>query len=146
MAVRMLIIDHEPEICDFLRDIALGIGYEVVTANRAEDFKRAFAATGADVILLDLTLPGTGGIELLKYMAELGTRAHPDRQRLRRRHPPHGPHDRPGQGPPYGRRAGEAAARRRAAQSAEPAHARGRGRLGACPTKDALFESRRIWD
>jgi DNA-binding response OmpR family regulator len=75
MAVRMLIIDDEPEICDFLRDIALGIGYEVVTANRAEDFKRAFAAAGADVILLDLTLPGTDGIELLKYMAELGTRA-----------------------------------------------------------------------
>jgi len=75
MALRMLIIDDEPEICDFLRDIAVGVGYEVVTANRAEDFKRAFAQSGADVILLDLTLPGTDGIELLQYMAELGTRA-----------------------------------------------------------------------
>jgi DNA-binding response OmpR family regulator len=75
MALRMLIIDDEPEICDFLRDIALGIGYDVVTANRAEDFKRAFAEMRADVILLDLTLPGTDGIELLKYMAEMGTRA-----------------------------------------------------------------------
>ena len=75
MALRMLIIDDEPEICDFLRDIALGIGYDVVTANRAEDFKRAFKEAAADVILLDLTLPGTDGIELLKYMAEMGTRA-----------------------------------------------------------------------
>ena len=75
MAFRLLIIDDEPEICDFLRDIALGIGYDVVTANRAEDFKRAFAEARADVILLDLTLPGTDGIELLKYMAEMGTRA-----------------------------------------------------------------------
>ena len=75
MALRLLIVDDEPEICDFLRDIALGIGYDVVTANRAEDFKRAFAEVAADVILLDLTLPGTDGIELLKYMAEMGTRA-----------------------------------------------------------------------
>jgi DNA-binding response OmpR family regulator len=71
----MLIIDDEPEICDFLRDIATGIGYDVITAHRAEDFKRAFAETAPDVILLDLTLPGTDGIELLKYMAEMGTRA-----------------------------------------------------------------------
>ena len=75
MALRMLIVDDEPEICDFLRDIATGIGYEGVTTNHAEDFKRAFAEKPADVILLDLTLPGADGIELLKYMAEMGTRA-----------------------------------------------------------------------
>ena len=75
MALRMLIIDDEPEICDFLRDIAIEVGYEVVTANRAEEFKAAFAEMRADVILLDLTLPGTDGIELLKYMAEMGTKA-----------------------------------------------------------------------
>ncbi len=75
MALRMLIVDDEPEICDFLRNIATGIGYDVVTTNHAEDFKRAFAESPADVILLDLTLPGTDGIELLKYMAEMGTRA-----------------------------------------------------------------------
>jgi DNA-binding response OmpR family regulator len=71
----MLIVDDEPEICDFLRDVATGIGYHVVTANDAGEFKRAFAAAAPDVILLDLTLPGTDGIELLKYMAEMGTRA-----------------------------------------------------------------------
>ena len=75
MASRMLIVDDEPEICDFLRDIASGLGYDVVTANDAEGFKRAFAEAAPDVILLDLTLPGTDGIELLKYMAEMGTRA-----------------------------------------------------------------------
>ena len=75
MVLRMLIIDDEPEICDFLRGIALDVGYEVVTANRAEEFKAAFVEAHADVILLDLTLPGTDGIELLKYLAEMGTRA-----------------------------------------------------------------------
>jgi len=75
MPLRILIIDDEPDICAFLRDIAVDAGYEVVTANRAEEFKAAFADMKADVILLDLTLPGTDGIELLKYMAEMGTKA-----------------------------------------------------------------------
>lgn len=75
MALRMLIIDDEPEICDFVRDVALDVGYDVVTANRAEEFKAAFAGAATDVIVLDLTLPGTDGIELLRYLAEMGTRA-----------------------------------------------------------------------
>lgn len=75
MALRMLIIDDEPEICDFLSEIALGVGYEVVAANRAEEFKAAFREKAADVVLLDLTLPGTDGIELINYMAEMKTKA-----------------------------------------------------------------------
>jgi DNA-binding response OmpR family regulator len=75
MTLRLLIIDDEPEICDFVRDIAIDAGYDVVTTTRAEDFKAAFAAEKADVIVLDLTLPGTDGIELLNYLAEMGTRA-----------------------------------------------------------------------
>lgn len=75
MALRLLIIDDEPEICAFLREVALEAGYEVVATTRAEEFKAAFAAGAADVIVLDLTLPGTDGIELLQYLAETGTRA-----------------------------------------------------------------------
>ena len=75
MAFRLLIVDDEPEVCDFMRDVALGVGYDVVTANRAEDFKAAFARGDTDVIMLDLTLPGTDGIELLNYLAEMRARA-----------------------------------------------------------------------
>lgn len=75
MALRLLIIDDEPDICELVREIAEGVGYEVATANRAEEFKEAFAAAEPQVIMLDLTLPGTDGIELLNYLAEMGTRA-----------------------------------------------------------------------
>jgi len=75
MALRMLIVDDEPEICDFLRDVALGVGYDVVTARHADEFKEAFGAAEPDVILLDLTLPGTDGIELLDFLAEMRARA-----------------------------------------------------------------------
>ena len=75
MAPRILIIDDEPDMCDFVRGIAVEAGYEAVTANSAEEFKEHFAAAAADVVVLDLTLPGTDGIELLNYMSEMGTRA-----------------------------------------------------------------------
>jgi len=75
MAPRILIIDDEPDMCDFVRDIAEEAGYEAITANTAEAFKEHFAAAAADVVVLDLTLPGTDGIELLNYMSEMGTRA-----------------------------------------------------------------------
>ncbi len=75
MAPRILIIDDEPEMRDFVRDIAVEAGYDAVTANTAEEFKTHFAAAASDVVVLDLTLPGTDGIELLQYMAEMGTRA-----------------------------------------------------------------------
>jgi len=75
MAPRLLIVDDEPEACDLLRNVALDVGYDVVATLRAEEFKVAFAGSDADVIVLDLTLPGTDGIELLNYLAEMGTRA-----------------------------------------------------------------------
>ena len=35
MAPRILIIDDEPDMCDFVRGIAVEAGYEAVTANSA---------------------------------------------------------------------------------------------------------------
>jgi DNA-binding response OmpR family regulator len=75
MAPRLLIVDDEPEVCSFLRDVAVDVGYDVVTANRAEEVKAVLADSQADLIVLDLTLPGTDGIELLGFLAEAGTRA-----------------------------------------------------------------------
>lgn len=75
MAPRLLIVDDEPAVCNFLRDVATDVGYDVVTAHHAAEFKAAFADSAADVIMLDLTLPGTDGIELLTFLAEMGTRA-----------------------------------------------------------------------
>ena len=75
MAPRLLIVDDEPEICDLLGRIGRESGYDVVTANHADEFKSALSAGEADVIVLDLTLPGTDGIELLNYLAEARTRA-----------------------------------------------------------------------
>lgn len=75
MLTRLLMIDDEFAMCDFVRDVARDAGYEVVTSNRVEEFKAALAAANPHVIVLDLTMPGVDGIELLHFLAEMGVRA-----------------------------------------------------------------------
>jgi CheY-like chemotaxis protein len=65
----MLIIDDEPAIGLLIRRVAETCGYRVTDVADANRFKSEFAAHPPDVIALDLTMPDTDGIELLRYLA-----------------------------------------------------------------------------
>ena len=71
---RLLIVDDEPAIAEVIESVALARGYEVTTTADAAAFLAA-AALGPDVIVLDLSLPDTDGVELLRHLAESGCRA-----------------------------------------------------------------------
>lgn len=67
-AVRVLVIDDEPQIRRFL-DISLRAqGYRVATADRAETGLAALAAHGADLVILDVGLPDRDGHEVLREL------------------------------------------------------------------------------
>lgn len=68
-------VDDEPDIGAFVRLVAEECGYDVETATTADAFKASFASKDADVIVLDLTMPDTDGIELLRYISEMKTKA-----------------------------------------------------------------------
>ncbi|HYG29595.1 MAG TPA: response regulator [Allosphingosinicella sp.] len=72
---RLLIVDDEPAIAEVIESVAAGRGYEVTTTGDAEAFMAAAAALDPDVIVLDLSLPHTDGVELLRLLAESGCRA-----------------------------------------------------------------------
>src|SRR5215470_17086841 len=55
VADRILIVEDEPKIAELLRDYLVQNGYEVTTLER-----------GADLVLLDLMLPGKSGLEVCK--------------------------------------------------------------------------------
>ena len=64
-AVRVLVVDDEPQLLRALR-INLSVrGYEVVTAATGAAALRAAAAKHPDVVVLDLGLPDIDGIEVL---------------------------------------------------------------------------------
>jgi len=63
--VRVLIVDDEQVICDFLYDELGERGYLCATALNANDALTKLAAHGFDVALLDIRLPGMSGMEVL---------------------------------------------------------------------------------
>jgi len=72
---RVLIIDDEPDIGEFIGAVAEGLGYEVTVTTEAEAFIDAYNAEHPDVVVVDVIMPNIDGIELVKYLAELGCSA-----------------------------------------------------------------------
>jgi len=69
---RLLVIDDEAPIRDYFRDVAEELGFEVAEASDHATFVAEYARLEPTVIILDLTMPGTDGIELLRDLATLG--------------------------------------------------------------------------
>ncbi len=67
---RLLVIDDEQSICDFVRRVAENEGYEVVTAITHDQFKAAYDSFRPQAILFDLMMPQVDGVALLGQLAE----------------------------------------------------------------------------
>ena len=72
---RLLIVDDDPRICDFARQVAEGSGFEVATVTTHEEFLGAYEALDPTVILLDLVMPKVDGIGILQILADRQCRA-----------------------------------------------------------------------
>ena len=67
---RLLVIDDEQSICDFVRRVAESEGYDVEIATTHEQFHEAYDRFQPSAILLDLVMPKVDGIALLATLAE----------------------------------------------------------------------------
>ena len=67
---KALIIDDEPQMRRLLRMVLESRGYEVCEADEGQLGLQEAAFHRPDVILLDLGLPGIGGLEVLKRLRE----------------------------------------------------------------------------
>ena len=63
--LNLLIVDDERAIREACREVAQSLGFHTLVADSAEQAYRVLEAQGADVVLLDLRLPGAGGLEAL---------------------------------------------------------------------------------
>ena len=71
----LLVIDDEPAITSLLKRVAEGCGYDVIATSNAEAFKQHARENDLSLICLDLAMPGTDGIELLRFLAAEGCRS-----------------------------------------------------------------------
>lgn len=66
---RVLVVDDEPDVCQFIADVAESVGYRCTSTS---DPKQFMATLGPDaaLIIVDLVMPGIDGIELLRFLSE----------------------------------------------------------------------------
>jgi DNA-binding NtrC family response regulator len=68
----VLVVDDEEDICALIQDILTDEGYGVTVAADAEEARAARADRKFDLILLDIWMPDTDGITLLREWSEGG--------------------------------------------------------------------------
>jgi two-component system KDP operon response regulator KdpE len=65
-AIRILVVDDEPAIRRALRPPLVELGFQVSEASRGEEALQLLRGGTHDAVLLDLNMPGIGGIETLR--------------------------------------------------------------------------------
>ena len=72
---RLLLIDDEPALAEFLANAARESGFEPVITSEDRQFRDKFLAERPNMVALDLGMPGMDGVELLRFLAEQDYRA-----------------------------------------------------------------------
>ena len=67
---RLLLIDDEPALAEFVAKAADLSGYQPVIANGDDDFRHQYGVAHPSLVALDLGMPDSDGIELLRFLAE----------------------------------------------------------------------------
>jgi EAL domain-containing protein (putative c-di-GMP-specific phosphodiesterase class I) len=72
---RLLVIDDQPDILEFLGQVAEQCGYAVALVESAERFQEQLTAFVPTLIIVDLQMPGVDGIELIRLLARRQVRS-----------------------------------------------------------------------
>ena len=67
---RLLVVDDESEICDFLKSFFEERDFDVSTATSGEKAMTAVESGHPQVVLLDIHMPGTDGLHVLRRIKE----------------------------------------------------------------------------
>ena len=67
---RLLLIDDEPALAEFLANAATASGFEPIVTARDDQFRDAFVANRPEMVAIDLGMPGMDGVELTRFLAD----------------------------------------------------------------------------
>ena len=67
---RLLLIDDEPALADYLANAARACGFDSIVTARDQEFRDAFIAERPEMVALDLGMPEADGVELTRFLAE----------------------------------------------------------------------------
>ncbi|MEQ8816906.1 MAG: EAL domain-containing response regulator [Thalassobaculum sp.] len=72
--LKVLVIDDEPDYCEFVSDVLDELGHDARSAINPDQFADRFLAS-IDVCFVDLFMPGMDGIEIVRFLSENQSRA-----------------------------------------------------------------------
>jgi|SRR5882757_3351832 len=65
---KILVVDDEPDILEFLQIVLQEEGYTVMIADKGEQVEKLHDSSLPDLILIDVLLSGKDGWEIVKYL------------------------------------------------------------------------------
>lgn len=68
--MRLLVIDDEEDICETIAEVAEARGLEVATLSDPTLVAEKVVSFAPDIIMMDLMMPGTDGVELLRVLVD----------------------------------------------------------------------------
>ena len=68
-------IDDEEAFCDFVCEVARGMGYQTASTSCADVFKDTFQTFDPHVVVVDVVMPDMDGIELVQWLSSQGCAA-----------------------------------------------------------------------
>jgi len=68
---KLLVVDDEQDICDFVKNFFQERGYDVLTATSGDEALEIVKKDKPDMVLLDIKMQGMDGIAALKHIKEL---------------------------------------------------------------------------
>jgi two-component system response regulator PilR (NtrC family) len=70
--IKLLIVDDESSMLDFLSLLFQGVGYEVTTARSVSEAKKQLERNAFDLVLCDILMPDGNGLDLLREIKSSG--------------------------------------------------------------------------
>ena len=67
---KVLVVDDDPGIIEFVRDSLAAEGFEVLAASSGEQGLRIAVRDPVDLVIVDLLMPGKGGLETIVELRE----------------------------------------------------------------------------
>ncbi len=76
MHQRLLVLDDEPEFCEYVRTVAEQENYIVKTLQDSREFEALYEAFRPTLIVLDLVMPNVDGIEIIQWLSSKERHVH----------------------------------------------------------------------
>ena len=70
---RVLVVDDEPSVCDLVHELLDEAGYEVASVGDGREAVRTFFHWRPDLVVLDITMPGLDGWNVLERIREVSS-------------------------------------------------------------------------